>query len=243
MFDWHIARVLQRELMDKWHLWGNYTRAHSVWLRLVAPSCWEQLSSPSSLNETTKAVLGIMGQLLLLVPHITGMYITFISHHWLFVEYPVVISLNLRVSGLIAQGKCHTRTLPSPTVTSRQSLQSSFVIDDFFFFFGLLMNMQDVSYLSSSLPNPPFLNSSWPPLLFFMMCSQGERPATPLSWVALNEEKKRGRKILPGPFPNEQINASVLQEMQEGEGRQRSYWDSKAQAKMLTQKQLPHAIE
>lgn len=82
---------------------------------------------------------------------------------------------------------------------------------------GLLMNMQDVSYLSSSLPNPPFLNSSWPPLLFFMMCSQGERPATPLSWVALNEEKKRGRKILPGPFPNEQINASVLQEMREGE--------------------------
>lgn len=69
MFDWHIARVLQRELMDKWHLWGNYTRAHSVWLSLVAPSCWEQLSSHSSLNETTKAVLGIMGQLVLLVPH------------------------------------------------------------------------------------------------------------------------------------------------------------------------------
>lgn len=74
------------------------------------------------------------------------------------------------------------------------------------------------------------------------MCSQGERPATPLSWVALNEGKKGGREILPGPFPNEQINASVLQEMREGGKRQRSYWDSKAQAKTLTQKQLPHAM-
>ena len=121
-----------------------------------------------------------------------------------------MIISNFRVSGLIVEDKFHIYTLHSPTVTSRQG---SIGIYDFF---GLLMNMQDVAYLSRSLPNPSFLNSGWPPLLFFMMCSQGERPATPLSWGALNEEKKRSRKILPGPFPNEQINASVLQEMREG---------------------------
>lgn len=71
------------------------------------------------------------------------------------------------------------------------------------------------------------------------MCSQGQRPATPLHWVALNEEKKRGRKILPGTSPNEQINASVPQEMQE---RGRIYWDPKDQAKALTQKQLPQSM-
>lgn len=136
------------------------------------------------------------------------------THHWLYVDIPELIPLNLRVPGLIVEDKCHTPSHPSPTVTSRWGLWSSTGIYDFF---ALLMNMQDVAYLSSSLPNPPFLNSGWPPSLFFMMCSQGERPATPLSWVALNEEKKRGRKILPGPFPNEQINASVLQEMREGE--------------------------
>lgn len=35
MFDWHIARVLQRGLMDKWHLWGNYMKAHSARLSVV----------------------------------------------------------------------------------------------------------------------------------------------------------------------------------------------------------------
>lgn len=53
-------------------------------------------------------------------PHIYPL--SFISHHWLCVEYPVVIPLDLRVSGLTAEDKCHPRTLPSPTVTSRQGL-------------------------------------------------------------------------------------------------------------------------
>lgn len=83
MFEWHIARELQRGLMDKWHLWGNYMKAHSVWLSLVAQSCWEQLFS---LNESTGAVLGIMRQLVLLVPHITGIFITFTS-------YPTLLAL------------------------------------------------------------------------------------------------------------------------------------------------------
>lgn len=80
MFDWHIAGVLQRGLMDKWHLWGNYTKAHSEWLSLVARSRWEQLSDHSSLNGTTDAVLGIMRQLVLLVSHITSIFITFCLH-------------------------------------------------------------------------------------------------------------------------------------------------------------------
>lgn len=56
----------------------------------------------------------------------------------------------------------HTHT---PIVTFGQGLQGR-PASMIFFFFGLLMNMQDASYLSSSLLSPPFLNSSWPPLPF-----------------------------------------------------------------------------
>lgn len=59
--------------------------------------------------------------------------------------------------------------------------------------------------------------------LFFTMCTEGERPATPLCWVALNEKKKRRRKILAGTSPNEQINASVPQEKAQS-GRKE--WDA-----------------
>lgn len=123
VFDWHIARVLQRKPMDKWHLWGNYTRAHSGGLSLVAPSCWEQLSSLSSLKETTKAVLGIMAQLVLLLLPITDIYfLSFISHRWLWVEFLEAIPWHLRVSRLTAEDKRHPRPLPSPTATSRRGL-------------------------------------------------------------------------------------------------------------------------
>lgn len=113
MFEWHIARELQRGLMDKWHLWGNYTKAHSVWLSLVAQSCWEQLFS---LNESTGAVLGIMRQLVLLVPHITGIFITFAS-------YPTSLALcrnscsdsnNFKKTHCWGQMSCSPHSPPHP---------------------------------------------------------------------------------------------------------------------------------
>lgn len=146
--------------------------------------------------------------------------------------------LSLRVSGLTLLG---TNVITPPfqiPATSRQDVQSC-GINDFWFADEYARSR----LIGEPLPNPPFLSSSFPLSLFFMMCSGGERPATPLRWVALNEEKKGGRKILPGTSPNEQINASVPQEMGEGEReRERSYWDPKDQAKTLTQKQLPHAM-
>lgn len=53
--------------------------------------------------------------------------------------------------------------------------------------------------------------------------------------------RKGGEKILPCTSPNEQINASVPQEMEAGE-RERSYWYPKDQAKTLTQSHLPRAM-
>lgn len=90
----------------------------------------------------------------------------------------------------------HTPLTPSHI---RQGLQSIGIHDLFFLVCWWICKMSLI--FLASLPNPPFLNSGWPPLLFFMMCSQGERPATPLSWVALNAEKKRGRKIRACSFP------------------------------------------
>lgn len=38
MFDWHIVTVPERGLMDKWHLWGNYMKAHSLGLSVFRAS-------------------------------------------------------------------------------------------------------------------------------------------------------------------------------------------------------------
>lgn len=54
--------------------------------------------------------------------------------------------------------------------------------------------------------------------------------------------RKEVEKSGPAPSPNEQINASVLQEMREGEEDREAIGTPKAQAKTLTQKQLPHAM-
>lgn len=148
--------------------------------------------------------------------------------------------LSLRVSGLTLLGTNVMLPPPplQPIATSRRGPAEQPRNQ---WFFDSLMNMQEVFLSASRCPIPLFSSSRFPPLLFFMMCSRGERPATPLRWVALNEEKKRGRKILPGTSPNEQINASVPQERREGE-REKSYWDPEDQAKTLAQKQLPHAL-
>lgn len=126
---------------------------------------------------------------------------------------------------------------PHPPATSRATRESLIS--------HLLMNMQ--VFLSASLwpillSFPP--GSRFPPSLFFTMCSEGERPATPLRWVALNEEKKRGRekkKSCPVlPLMSKSMHLS-LKRRREWE-RERSYWDPGDQAKTLTQKQLPHAM-
>lgn len=130
MFEWHIARKQQRGLMDKWHLWGNYTKTHSVWLSLVAQSCWEQLFS---LNESAGAELGIMRQLLLLVPHITDIFITFAS-------YPTSLALcrkfnNFKKTHCWGQMSCSPHSPPTHShIWTRPAGQTSIGIYDFFFF-------------------------------------------------------------------------------------------------------------
>lgn len=98
-------------------------------------------------------------------------------------------------------------------VISPCTLRSSLGINDFWF---------ADKYARSPLfllPNPPFLSPGSPPLLFFMMCSRGQRPATPLHWVALNEEKKRGRKksCLVLPLMSKSMHLSLKGCKNEGE--------------------------
>lgn len=79
-----------------------------------------------------------------------------------------------------------------------------------FFFCWWICN---TSYSVASAHSSSFFQLPLLSITVFMKCSGGERPATPLYWVALNGEKKGGRKIPLGTSPNEQINASVPQEM------------------------------
>lgn len=93
-------------LMDKWHLWGNYMKAHSVWLGVVEEA--SELPTSSALNE---AVPGIVRQLVFVAPHISSI---FISSFFMSPLYSLLAlcmnsisnsaTLSLRVSGLTLLG-------------------------------------------------------------------------------------------------------------------------------------------
>lgn len=196
MSDWHIARVRQRGLMDKWHLCGNYMKAHSVRLR-VADHCL--------LNKATEAVSGIVRQLVFVAPHISSIFISslFISLDILcllcvWIPFAILCTKLKSIWAHIVKDKCHAPPTLQPIATFRQArravkqLMESVIFDS-------LMNMHEV-FLSASRGPIPLFWIPLPSIAVFMMFSRGERPATPLCWVALNEEKKRGRKsclVLP----------------------------------------------
>lgn len=80
-------------------------------------------------------------------------------------------------------------------------------------FFILLMNMQwELLYWQDAFPSSLSLHF---PLLCFSECALGERgqPHPSAEWHSM---KREGKKTLPGPSPNEQINASVSQESERG---------------------------
>lgn len=103
--------------------------------------------------------------------------------------------------------------------------------------FDLLINMQEV--LFSYCPIPLF--SALASLHYcFSRCAAGDRgqPHPFTEWHSMRRRKGR-EEILLGTSPNEQINASVPQGMQEWG---RIYWDPEDQAKAFTQKQLPQSM-
>lgn len=85
--------------------------------------------------------------------------------------------LSLGVSGLTLLGtNVRLPSTPQPLLDKAAELRRSLGINYFSFADEYASRL-----IGQPLPNPPFLSSSrFLPLLFFMMCSGGERPATPL---------------------------------------------------------------
>lgn len=145
--------------------------------------------------------------------------------------------LSLRVSGLALLG---TNVIPSPPTLQPLGDSSEATLESMIF--HLLMNMQ--VFLSPS-PCPILLFSTAPVSLYpcFSWCAVRERgqPHPFAEWHSKRRRKGEG-KIRPGTSPNEQINASVPEETERVRKREGSYWDLRDQAKTLTQKQLPQAM-
>lgn len=107
--------------------------------------------------------------------------------------------------------------------------------------FDLLMNMQGVLLLASPCPIPLFLTHT----LFhhcFSWCAVGERgqPHPSTEWHSMSRRKGEEKSCLVLPLMSKSMHLSLKR----GKGRKREgcYWDPKDQAKTLTQKQLPHAM-
>ena len=215
MFDWHIAGVLQRggnwqvafmrQLHERAFSGAQWSR-RLLWVaeQCLPTSCTE-LIHQAWYCETASVCSSTYFQQIYQLTHCLPLYS---SVALCMNSISDSLQLTLRVSRLALLG---TNVLYLPplqhlatyTKSCRAALESMI--------FHYLMNMQVFLFAG---PFPILLFSAPASLItVFMMCSGGERPATPLHWVALNEEKKKGRKILPGTSPNEQINASVPQEM------------------------------
>lgn len=183
-----------------------------------------QSTADQPLNEATEAVSGIVRRPAFVGSHISSIFISSLLTKRPYSSLALCMNSELRRFGIcIVLGKCH---FAEPWKAALESM-----------IFDLLINMQEVSFLAAQSPfSQPWL----PSITVFHDVQPGtEASHTPSLSATQWGEEKGEKKILLGTSPNEQINASVPQGMQEWVG---VYWDPEDQAKAFTQKQLPQSM-